>query len=56
MFRKFVHKVNETTKFYAEIRYIHTNGPTFTDPSGVSRTSNGNYFPFTFGFRFHSAD
>jgi opacity protein-like surface antigen len=49
-------RVNETTKFYAEIRYIHTNGPTFTDPAGVSRTANGNYFPFTFGFRFHSAD
>ena len=49
-------RVNAPTKFYAEIRYIHTNKPSFTDASGVSRTANGNYFPITFGFRLHSAD
>lgn len=49
-------RVTDTTKFYAEVRYIHTNGPTVNDPSGVSRTANGNYFPFTFGFRFHAQE
>jgi opacity protein-like surface antigen len=49
-------RVTEGTKFYAEIRYIHTNGPSFTNAAGTSITANGNYFPFTFGFRFHSAD
>jgi len=49
-------RVTDTTKFYAEIRYIHTNGPSFTNAAGTSVTANGNYFPFTFGFRFHSVD
>jgi opacity protein-like surface antigen len=47
-------RVTDSTKFYAEIRYIHTYGPSFTDGTGVSRSANGNYFPFTFGLRFHS--
>jgi opacity protein-like surface antigen len=46
-------KVSDTAKFYAEMRYIHTNGPSFTDSTGTSRTANGNYFPITFGFRFY---
>jgi opacity protein-like surface antigen len=47
-------KVTDTARFYAEFRYIHTNGPTFTLPSGSSQTANGNYFPITFGFRLFS--
>jgi opacity protein-like surface antigen len=49
-------RMSPTAKFFAEIRYIHTNGPSFTDATGVSRTANGNYFPVTFGVRFHSAN
>jgi opacity protein-like surface antigen len=49
-------RVTDGTKFYAEIRYIHTNGPSFTNAAGTSITANGNYIPFTFGFRFHSAE
>jgi opacity protein-like surface antigen len=49
-------RMTNTAKFYAEFRYIHTNGPTFNDASGVSRTANGSYFPFTFGIRLHSQD
>ncbi len=47
-------RVTELTKFYAEFRYIWTNGPSFTDAAGASRTANGHYFPFTFGFKFYS--
>jgi opacity protein-like surface antigen len=49
-------KISDTARFYTEVRYIHTNGPTFKDPTGASRTANGNYFPFMFGFRIHSQD
>lgn len=49
-------RVTDGVKFYAEIRYVHTNGPSFTDAAGVSHTANGNYFPITFGLRFHFAD
>jgi opacity protein-like surface antigen len=45
-------KVGERGKFYAEVRYIHTYGPSFTNAAGTSVTANGNYFPFTFGFKF----
>jgi opacity protein-like surface antigen len=47
-------KMTDTAKFYAEFRYIHTNGPSITNPStGVSTNANGSYFPITFGIRFH---
>jgi opacity protein-like surface antigen len=49
-------RVTDRTKFYAEIKYIHVYGPSFTDATGVERTANGNYFPFTFGLRFHASD
>ena len=49
-------RINDTSKFYAEIRYVHINGPSFTTPAGVNVAANGNYFPFMFGFRLHSAD
>jgi len=45
-------RMSDTARFYAEVRYIHTNGPTFNDATGASRTADGNYFPITFGFRF----
>jgi hypothetical protein len=38
--------------FYAEVRYIHTYGPSFTNAAGTTIKANGNYFPFTFGFKF----
>jgi hypothetical protein len=38
--------------FYAEVRYIHTYGPSFTNGAGTTIKANGNYFPFTFGFKF----
>lgn len=47
-------RVTDSTNFYTEIRYIHTYGPSFNDSTGAERTANGNYFPVTFGFRFHS--
>ena len=47
-------RMTDTSKFYAEIRYVHTYGPSFTTPAGASVKANGNYFPFVFGFRFHS--
>jgi opacity protein-like surface antigen len=38
--------------FYAEVKYIHTYGPSFTNPiSGETIKANGNYWPFIFGFR-----
>jgi hypothetical protein len=37
--------------FFAEFRYIHTYGPSFTDVAGTTVHANGNYFPFIFGFR-----
>jgi len=44
--------VGETAKFYIEIRYIHTYGPTITNPSNnTSVKANGNYWPFVFGFK-----
>lgn len=46
-------KMTDSATFYAEIRYIHTNGPTISNAAGDSVTANGNYWPFTFGFRFH---
>jgi opacity protein-like surface antigen len=45
-------RMGDTARFYAEVRYIHTNGPTINDATGASRTADGNYFPVTFGFRF----
>jgi opacity protein-like surface antigen len=45
-------RMGDTARFYAEVRYIHTNGPSINDATGASRTADGNYFPFTFGFRF----
>jgi opacity protein-like surface antigen len=45
-------RVGDRGKFYAEVRYIHTYGPSFTNAAGTSITANGNYFPFTFGFKF----
>ena len=45
-------KAGDSAKFYAEIRYIHTYGPSFTNAAGESIKANGNYFPFTFGFKF----
>jgi opacity protein-like surface antigen len=49
-------KLGGSASFYAEVRYIHTNGPSFTDAGGVSRAANGNYFPITFGVRFFSGN
>ena len=37
---------------YAEVRYIHDWGPSFTDATGASVSANGNYIPVTFGLRF----
>jgi opacity protein-like surface antigen len=45
-------RVGASAKFYAEIRYIHTYGPSFTTPAGQVVKANGNYWPFTFGFKF----
>jgi hypothetical protein len=45
-------RITDTARFYTEVRYIHTNGPSFNDATGASRTADGNYFPITFGFRF----
>jgi opacity protein-like surface antigen len=40
--------------FYAEVRYIHTWGPTITNPvDGTTIKANGNYWPFVFGFKFY---
>ena len=47
-------RVSDSTTFYSEIRWVHTNGPSFTNAAGTTITANGNYIPFTFGFRFHS--
>ena len=44
-------KAGQTSKFYAEFRYIHTYGPSITLPGGTAVKANGNYWPFTFGFR-----
>ncbi len=45
-------RVSDTARFYTEVRYIHTNGPTFNDSTGAERKADGNFFPITFGFRF----
>jgi opacity protein-like surface antigen len=37
--------------FFAEVRYIHTYGPTINNAAGQSVKANGNYWPFIFGFR-----
>jgi hypothetical protein len=40
------------TYFYSEVRYIHTWGPTITNPStGVGVKANGNYWPVVFGIK-----
>lgn len=44
-------RVGQTARFYAELRYIHTYGPSFTNAAGTAIHANGNYFPFIFGFR-----
>jgi opacity protein-like surface antigen len=43
--------ISDSASFYAEIRYIHTYGPEFTNGAGVTTKANGNYFPFIFGFK-----
>ena len=38
-------------RFYAEVRYLHTYGPEVATGSTTVK-ANGNYWPFTFGFKF----
>ena len=49
-------RFGDSAKFFVEVRYIHAYGPTFTDPSGGSRTANFDYVPITFGFRIHTSN
>ncbi len=44
-------RVGETARFFVEVRYIHTYGPSFTNAAGTTINANGNYFPFVFGFK-----
>jgi hypothetical protein len=42
------------TYFYSEVRYIHTWGPTISNPlTGASVKANGNYWPFVFGLKIY---
>lgn len=50
-------KMTDSAQFYTEVKYVHTYGPTITNAvTGASVKANGNYIPWTFGIRFHSAN
>jgi opacity protein-like surface antigen len=54
-------KIGEGSEFFIESRYHYVGGPEFENPpaplpsgttAGRSASTNGNYWPLTFGFRF----